>query len=97
MVYYYGKDREEKRELLTRWRKRVALAAHSGGRSHRGSPLPPGYVAPPVEGDRGMDKLRALQDSDEEAAEEEDATFGFEVRQGFRVWGFTVLTPYRVL
>ncbi|MEW5304870.1 MAG: hypothetical protein WDW36_007450 [Sanguina aurantia] len=65
VVYYYGKDRDEKRELLTRWRKRVALAAHSGGR--------------PPWGDRGMDKLRALQDSDEEAAEEEDTTFGFEL------------------
>lgn len=100
VVYYYGKDRVDVRELLTRWRKRVALSLVDGSRSSGGgskgrSKMPPGYVPPPVDGDRGFDKLRAMQDSDEEAAEDEEALFGYEVswvdhckcRGSQEVWG----------
>lgn len=90
VVYYYGKDRMDVRELLTRWRKRVALSVADGGRSSSNgsrvkTKMPPGYVPLPVDGDRGFDKLRAMQDSDEEAAEDEEEIFGYEV--GHRIHG----------
>lgn len=83
VVYYYGKDRVNVRELLTRWRKRVALCAADDGRSSSGSKartkMPPGYVQPGIDGKSGLVKIRDMKDSDEKAAGMEETLIGYKV------------------